>query len=146
MNYHDQCSHCGHRITAYTLHLNKPLTRAFIAFCEVRIRLGRPVSKGQIALTNAQYSNFQNLRHFGFIEQMEVGHCWDFTPLGIEWFMNRATVLSPVAHLGGETLPVDHLAWSTHKGLRRSVCIQSILGEEWKPREYYQAEKKDAVA
>lgn len=146
MNYHSDCPHCGRRVTAYALPMNRGLALAFLAFADARMRLGRPVEKGELGLTNSQYGNFQNLRHFKLIFQLEKGRAWELTTFGISFALGQASVLSPVGHFGGETLEDDHLAWSTHKGERKRVTIRDVLPDEWKQREAYKAEKTDAVA
>lgn len=146
MNYHEDCPHCGRRITAYTLPLNRGLALAFLKFADARMRLGRPVDKGELGLTNSQYGNFQNLRHFGLIEQLEKGKSWEFTKLGLRFFQGEQKVLSPAGHFGGKTLEPDALAWSTHNGARKEVSIRDVLPDEWKLREEFKAEKRDAVA
>lgn len=142
MNYHDVCHHCGHKTTAYSLPLNEGLVRAFLSFADARVRLGRPVKKGELELSNSQYGNFQNLRHFGLIMQAEKGREWEFTRLGLDWKLGRAKILNPAGHLGGETLPDDHLAWGTHDGARTLVSIFDVLPEDYKQRPEYAAEKR----
>ncbi len=133
-------------MTAYTLPLNRGLALAFLTFADARIRLGRPVEKGELGLNNSQYGNFQNLRHFGIVTQLEKGKGWEFTPAGLK-FLQGGQILSPVAHMGGKTLEPDHLAWSTHNGPKPApIRILDILPEEWKQREEFKAEKSDAVA
>lgn len=146
MNYHEDCPHCGRRITAYTLPLNRGLALAFLKFADARMKLGRPVEKGELGLTNSQYGNFQNLRHFDLIAQEEKGRAWDFTRRGLLFFQGEAKVLNPAGHFGGKTLDPDALAWATHDGARVEVSIRDVLPEEWKQREEFKLEKKDAVA
>lgn len=145
MNYHEDCPCCHRRTSAYTLPMNRGLARAFLKFVDARLLLERPVDKGELKLTNAEYSNFQNLRHFGLVAQKEQGRAWDWTERGLAFF-HGAPVESPVAHFGGETLPSDHLAWATHTGPRGNVTIAELLPAEWKEREAFVREKKDAVA
>lgn len=146
MNYHEDCRCCGHRITAYTLHLNRKLVVAFLKFVDKRVALRRPIAKGEIGLTNGEYGNFQNLRHFGIVSQFEKGSAWDLTPLGWRFLRGEIDLPTPVAHFKGETLTEDHLAWATHDGPRRRKYIRDLLPEDWKTRPEYQAEKRDAVA
>lgn len=141
MNYRDTCPHCGHVSTAYTLRMNEPMIRAFIAFATARHRLGRPVKKGELELTNAQYSNFQNLRHFGLIHQPEKGRHWEMTPLGWAFLRGKSSIFTPAAHLGGVTLLPTHPAWRTHEEARKDVFIRDVLPDEWKDRSEFQAEK-----
>lgn len=145
MNYHDKCPCCGHKITAYTLPMNEGLIRGFLLFKEARVRLGRPVRKGELGLTNSQYGNFQNLRHFGLLSQVKKGRDWEMTPLGWAFASGRARVLNPAGHLGGATLPDDHLAWSTHPERRTEISIFDVLPEDYKTRPEYQAEKAGAA-
>lgn len=145
MNYRKTCDHCGHVLTAYTLPLNESLVRAFLSFSLARLRLRRPVKKGELELTNAQYSNFQNLRHFGLIFQHEKGRHWEITPLGISFLKGKSSVFSPAGHLGGMTLLAGHPAWSTHADPRRDVFIGDIMPEEWKDRAEFAAEKMGAA-
>ncbi len=146
MNYHCDCEKCGRRTTAYTLHLNRALCVAFLKFSDARVRLRRPVSKGELDLTNGEYGNFQNLRHFGIVAQADKAGPWDFTPLGLEFLAGRVTLPTPVAHMGGVTMDQDDLAWQTHKGSRTRKGIRDILPDEWKARSEYQLEKRDLVA
>lgn len=145
MNYQKTCHHCGHRVTAYTLHLNEPLVRALVAFADARLRIGRPVGKGGIGLTNAQYSNFQNLRHFGFVIQEETGRAWEMTPAGWSFLRGESTVTTPAGHFGGITLAPDHEAWGSHDGRRSEVYIRDILAEGWTDRREFQLEKRGAA-
>lgn len=144
MNFHLDCKCCGHRVTAYTANLNRPLARAFVAFCDARIRLGRGVEKSKLALTHGQYGNFQKLQYFGLIFLTTAG--WEWTMFGRRFFLGHESVLTPCAHMGNEALPDDHLAWATHKGKRKAVTLCGVLVEEWDARPKYADEKKDAVA
>lgn len=141
MKYAETCPHCGRRVTAYTLRMNVPLARAFLAFATARIRLGRPVKKGELSLTNAQYSNFQNMRHFGIISQQDRGRYWEITPLGWSFLRGKSSVFSPAGHLGGMTLLAGHPAWATHEEGRRDLFIRDVMPEEWKDRAEFQTEK-----
>lgn len=146
MKYHDTCPHCGHKTTAYTLPLNEGLVRAFLTFKEARVRLGRPVKKGELGLTNSQYGNFQNLRHFGLIMQTNgKGRDWEMTFLGWDFVTGRKKILNPAGHLGGVTLAEDHLAWSTHPKRRELVSIFDVLPADYKQRPEYQEEKAGAA-
>lgn len=144
MQYHDDCKCCGHRVTAYTANLNRPLARAFVAFCDARTRFGRPVLKNELALTHGQYGNFQKLAYWKLIFMTDAG--WEWTSLGINFFLGNVSVLTPAGHMGNEALPDDHLAWSTHKGKRVAVTLRGVLGEEWDQRPKYADEKRDQVA
>lgn len=71
MNFHDTCPHCGRVTTAYTLPLNEGLVRAFIKFADARIRLGRPVKKGELELN---FGPFDRIVLLG----AEVAGCFGF--------------------------------------------------------------------
>lgn len=146
MNFHQDCPHCGHRVTAYTLAFSRPLALAFLKFADTCIRLGRPVDKGEMGLTPQQYSNAQNLKHFGIMAQLEKGRAWEFTKLGLAFLAGKELILTPAAHLGGETLEEQHLAWATHPHKRELVSLRDVLPAEWRTRSEYQEEKRDAVA
>lgn len=147
MNFHSDCPCCGHRVSAYSIPLNKPLARSFLSFVDAVVRAGGAgVPKSGFKLTNVQYTNFQKLRHFGLIDQIEHGKEWILTRLGVEFAAGRASVMSPTGTMNGKTLADDDLAWATHKKKRALVTIRDVLPDEWKPREEYVAEKKDAVA
>ena len=145
MNHREICGHCGHVTTAYTLNLNEPLMQAFLMFAERRVRAGRPIKKGEIELAPAQYSNFQNLRHMGLIQQEAKGAAWEMTPLGWEFIRGQSPVLNPAGHMGGMTLPVNHPAWTTHEGDRNAVWIKDVLPSEWRDRMSFAQEKAGAA-
>jgi hypothetical protein len=141
MKYGSTCGECGHIKTAYTLPLNKSKVAAFIKFADRYLREGKPIAKGELGLTNSQYGNFQNLRHFGIIEQREKGSEWYLTPLGEAFFFGEASVNVPAAHMAGETLPPDHPAWATHEDKPVAMMIGDIEATHYKRRPEYQAEK-----
>lgn len=146
MNFHEDCPHCGARISAYTSPLNRGLALAFLEFADQRMALGRPVEKHELELSNSQYGNFQKLRYFGLIQHVAGAKAWEFTKLGSEFFLGKTKVLSPAGHMGGTILDEQHLAWATHPIARKLVSLEDVLPEEWKNREAFKAEKKDAVA
>lgn len=144
MNYHDDCPHCGHRIAAYTQPMNAGLASAFVALADARIRLNAPVPKSELKLTHSQYGNLQKLRHFRLISLTRDG--WEVTLIGWHWLQGKASLLSPAGWMGNETLPDDHLAWSTHKARRKEVWVQDVLGGTWKQHEFFALEKRGRVA
>ena len=145
MKYSKKCECCGHVVTAYTLPMNEGMIRAFVVFAleytRKRTKTHTGLKKGEIGLTNTQYSNFQNLRHFGLIHQLDRGGVWHLTEIGWKFFSGQATILTPAAHMGGNTLPPDHPAWKTHPQERRRISIRDVLPEEYKQRPEFQAEK-----
>lgn len=141
MKFATQCESCGHRQVAYTLPFNAGLLWAFTQFADKFIRGAKKgISKGDIGLTNSQYGNFQNLRHFGLIIQYEKGTEWYLTSLGEAFYFGEAGVLTPAGHMAGNTLSDTHEAWATHKVERRTVFIGDVLPTHYKRRADYQAE------
>lgn len=147
MKYTERCQCCGHVKTAYTLPMNEGMVRAFVLFMrefarkKTKTHAGAGVKKGDIGLSNSQYGNFQNLRHFGLIFQVHKGGPWTPTQLGWNFYLGTATILNPAGHMAGETLAADHAAWNTHPQERRRITIHEVLPEEWKQREEFQQEK-----
>ncbi len=144
MQYHEDCPHCGKRITAYTLPLNEGLVRGFLKFVDARIRLGAPVRKGALGLTNSEYGNFQNLRHFHLVAQIEKGAAWEVTDVGWAFLRGELKVLTPAGHFGGATMDSNHPGWRTHHHPRKAVSVRDVLPDEWKSRPMFQAEKVGA--
>lgn len=142
MKYQEKCECCGHVKVAYTIPMNKSMANAFVKFADRYMENNYTgLKKGKIGLTNSQYTNFQNLRHFGIIEQAEKGGRWHLTALGREFYLNDHPIITPAGHIGGETLPPTHEAWHTHETLRQHISLSSILPERYKQREEYQEEK-----
>lgn len=142
MKFTTTCTHCGHKVTAYTVPMNEGLARAFVGFAEARIRFGRPIAKHELALDNVQYTMFQKLRHFGLICKPDLsGRCWEITALGLAWYFGRQKILAPAGWMGARTLADDDLVWQTHRGGRKQIALTDIFPEGWKPREDYVAEK-----
>ncbi len=144
MNYSKTCDHCGHTLTAFTIHMNAGLASAFVAFSIFRISAGRPVKKRDLNLDHSQYGNFQKLRHFGLIEKRELG-AWEMTPTGWAWLTGKTLVLNPAAQFGNTTLPENHPAWLTHAEPRTPIKLADSLPAEWKERASYIAEKAGAA-
>ncbi len=143
MNYHEEKLV---RVSAYTVPLNRGLALAFLEFAKQRMTLGRPVDKFEMKLSHSQYGNFNKLRHFGIVDQVEKGKSWDFTKLGLEFFLGKTKILSPAGHFAGKAMEEGHLAWMTHKEGRALVSLCDVLPEEWKDLEAYRMEKTDKVA
>ena len=142
MKYSKTCNYCGHKITAYTIFLNSCMVAAFCKFTEKYLtRYGASLKKGEIGLSNAQYTNFQNLRHFGIIQQFEKGGRWYLTSLGKNFYFGKSGVTNPAGHLDGETLEYTHEAWKTHDKPRKLTYIDSFLPHQYKQRTEYQEEK-----
>lgn len=145
MNYHEDCSCCRNRVTAYTHAMNRGLAHAFRLMVDAQVRTGRPVKKRDLKLTHAQYGNLQKLRYFGLADYLPADDAWFVTPRGLAWNRGEIAILTPAAAMRNEALPDDHLAWATHKGKRRAVRIADVLPEEYKERPAYAAEKTDAA-
>ena len=147
MKYNERCSMCGHQKTAYTISLNEPMALAFVRFAESFMSGGRRgIKKGEIGLSNAQYSNFQNLRHFGIIRQYEKGNEWYLTDFGERFYYGEVGIEDPVAHMDGETLSPSHEAWKSHTGDKRKITINSLIPTHYKSRPEYRAEKSNQLA
>jgi hypothetical protein len=128
--------------TAYSIRLNEIMLNAFKQFAHLYIANNRKgIKKGKIGLRNAQYSNFQNLRHFGIIRQEEKGSEWHLTPKGEGFFQGQFAILSPAGFLNGETLNEDHPAWDTYTGKQELIYIDSSVETRMKQRPEYQEEK-----
>ena len=141
MKYHEQCPHCTHLVTAYTLPFNTGMADAFIKFAEKYYDgNGKGIKKGNIGITNTQYSNFQNLRHFGIISQSEKQE-WHLTALGAHFYNADIGIVTPAGHMGGKTLPDDHLAWKTHSGKRTVLYINQFMPIGYKQRSDFKLEK-----
>lgn len=141
MKYHEICKCCNHQATAYTLKLNESLASAFIKFAEKFLEDREGINKGDIGLTNPQYSNFQNLRYFGIIEQKEKGRKWYLTDLGEKFYYGETFVKSPIAFMNGVVLPSDHKCWETTDEKIELVSLRERLPEHYKKRPEYQEEK-----
>ena len=142
MNYQEACSCCGHKKVAYTLPLNKSMVSALVIFANKYQSEGRRgLRKGDIGLTNSQYANFQNLRHFFFVEQRDKGKEWHLTKYGEKFLRGEAVALVPVGHIGGKTIGATHAAWATHDGGRKRIFVGDILTINYKQRSDYQIEK-----
>ena len=141
MKYFETCQCCGQKKTAYTLPLNQSLVNAFIRFVDKHLERGKGIVKGEIGLTNAQYSNFQNLRHYGIIKQYEKGNEWYVTDKGLDFYYGEIGLKSPVAFMAGETLPDDHPCWATEKTeKRKTVYVGDVIQNYYKKRPEYRAE------
>lgn len=140
MKYHETCQCCGQKKTAYTLPLNASLVNAFVRFADKYLKTGKGIAKGEIGLTNAQYSNFQNLRHFGIIRQYEKGNEWYLTDTGKMFYYGEIGLKSPIAFMAGETLGDNHPCWQTEKHQRKMIYIGDVIPGYYKKRPEYKAE------
>jgi|TARA_Y100000310_G_scaffold270565_1_gene284485 hypothetical protein len=140
MNFQEMCNHCGHKKTAYTANINKPLLEAFIKFVQRYYELKRSLKISEIRLTNSQYNNFQKLKYFGIIDQAGT-QGWYLTEFGAKFYKGEAYILSPVAHIDGKALSADHPAWRTSGMVRKQIKIYDILPYHYKQRSEFAAEK-----
>ncbi len=142
MNYREKCPHCGRIVAAYSVQMNEGLIRAFITFSDARLRLARPVMKHEMTLDHSQYGNFQKLRYFELIYQLENRlEGWEMTPLGWSFFRGEIMILNPAGHIAGQRLADNHSAWSSHKGGRKLIGILDVLPDEYRKRPEFSAEK-----
>ena len=146
MHYFETCQCCGQKKTAYTLAINAPLTNAFVKFAEQYLKDRKGIAKGDIGLTNAQYSNFQNLRHFGIIRQYEKGNEWHLTDTGLAFYYGEIGLKSPIAFMAGETLPDNHPCWDTEKKSREMIHIKDLMPWHYKKRPDYQKESTSQMS
>jgi len=81
MKYKDTCHCCGHSITAYSHHINKPLVEALRQLVDHYEDRGIACNlQNHLRLTKNQYNNFQKLQHFDVVRRTEISHnheCWD---------------------------------------------------------------------
>ena len=144
MKTQEICHCCGNTVTAYTLPFNKFLLDAFVNFAEQFLIDKKPRKKAEMNLTNPQYTNWHNLRHFNIILQDEETHGWILTRFGEQFYRGKVPVMIPAAHMGGRTLCSTHPAWLTHDKPRQRIFIWELLETaewKWKQREEYQEEK-----
>lgn len=148
MQYQKQCECCGHKVTAYTISINKGMAEAFYRFADYSLRSGnRGINKKEmeergILKSHSQYTNFHNLQYFGIIENFASNReVWYLTDKGEAFFYGEISLQNPVAVMANKALPDDHEAWRTHKGKRKEIMIGSILPFEYKRRPEYQREK-----
>lgn len=129
---------------AYTHALNEPLARAFLVFANEYITTKRPVNVNQLTLTHNQLANFQKLRHFGLVINIEKGYI--LSTKGEQFYYGETSVLNPAASMDNVTLPDDHPAWQTHARKRERITINSILPYHYKTRVDFKAEKSGQYA
>lgn len=142
MKYTEECGHCGHVVTAFTHNLNKPLINLFIRFVEEYLRNPRPINVNQeIQATHTQLCNWQKLRYFDLIKEVDGQGLWVPTSIGIDFYYGEITMLTPVATINAEVIPDDHEAWETHTRDRQWKTIREIEETHYKKRPEYQAEK-----
>jgi len=128
--------------SAYSITMNETNKNAFLQFASRFIGGGsKGLKKGDIGLKNAQYSNFQNLRHFGIIEQREGSNKWFLTEKGLQFYNGEIPIESPAGFIGGKTIERHHPAWDTYKGERSLMYINGFTTNEVKRKKEYQEEK-----
>lgn len=150
MKFHETCPHCGQVTTAYTINLSERMIDAFRIFVgkltkwlfTFNVDLNKWLLKWEIGLSNSQYSNRQNLAHFGIIKQ--EWQKWYLTDLGINFYNGNVTLLTPAWFMGWKTLPEDHPAWITHKP-RKALYIREFEKQFQDQKEKYVEEKTKAV-
>lgn len=139
MQRHQTCECCGHKVTAYTINLSDVMVDAFGKFMEKHIRELRWLKKWEIGLTNAQYSNFQNLRYFGIIE-MIAGQRLP-TEKWYRFYRGYDTIKTPCAFMNWLLLHDLSPAWETHKEGRKDVWFKDFVQHGQDHKEKYQEEK-----
>ena len=144
MKYAKQCSNCGHRITAYSHHLNKPLVSALAQMVERYQDLRRCLNlQKDLNLTKNQYNNFQKLQYWNLVKRTEQG--WYPTALGIEFTLGQKKIYDKVATFGKEILWYGHDFWKKAKKKPQLVAIWDIDMSFYKKRPEYQEEKSNKL-
>lgn len=147
MNYKEQCEGCGHSKVAYTTSLNQPMVIAFNQLVEYYLANRQPCNINKdLDLDHNQIANFQKLKYFGIVQNIDSKAQWIPTQKGLNFYYGNEPVIMPQAHLNNEALPDHHPAWQTHNGERKKVFITEIV-DTWpyKQKEEYRAEKGSSV-
>jgi len=140
MKYSETCECCGHKLTAYTHKLNKPLVLALAELVAFYIINGRPAKLQQdLELTKNQYNNFQKLQYFKLVHRDEQG--WTPTHKGTAFVKMECSCQDTVATMGKEILNGNHPAWETHAKAPRWIMADQFIEVQYKQREEYQQEK-----
>ena len=91
------CPHCGASMQVYAHSLTRGLCDALVRL----YRYGSPARLRDLALSPAMFTNFQKLRYFGLVEQVEIDETrtgkWRLTDLG-EQFVRRTVRVPSRVH------------------------------------------------
>lgn len=136
MQYSTKCQCCWHKVSAYTYRLNKWLVQALVKLIE----FGKPAKTTDLPLSKAQYWSFNKLQFRDLIRKDDEGKR-EPTCLAKQFYIWFAQLFDTVAMLGGEKLPYDHHARSTHKGEIKRVFINDITEVRYKQKNEYQKER-----
>jgi len=140
MKYKDTCHCCGHSITAYSHHINKPLVEALRQLVDHYEDRGIACNlQNHLRLTKNQYNNFQKLQHFDVVRRTENG--WYPTTKGIKFIYGDCQVWNKVSSMGNETLSHNHECWDNIKTKPELIFVQDIDETSYKQRKEYQADK-----
>lgn len=143
MKYSKECECCGHKLTAYTHSLNKPLVNGLRQLVDWYEREKKICNiNNDLVLTHNQIANFQKLKHFGLVDLIQRG---GFVPteIGIQFIYGEAQAYSTSASMGNVTLSIDHEAWKTHGKMPHLVYVSEVDQTMYKKRPAYQAEKSN---
>lgn len=126
-----RCPHCGAKMVEYRHALNAPLLRALAKL----YRHGRAVNLRELKLDRNEWDNFQKLKYWDFVYQVEVN---GERKKGVWWLTRRGG-----AFVRGE-LSVQSGVW-TYRGRRtrydgQPVYVDDYLDAEWKQRPAYARE------
>lgn len=141
MKFHRTCGCCGKISTAYTINLSESMLDAFRIFAKKYIDNDGWLRKWEIWLRNAQYSNFQNMKHFWII--IQESWLWYLTKIWWDFYNGIGFILNPAGFMDGKTLSDDHEARLTHKP-RNKVTIHDIDKQFQDQKEKYQDEATKA--
>ncbi len=140
MKYQKECECCGHVITAYSHHLNKPLVQALKQLVVWYEDTKKPANlQANLNLSKNQYNNFQKLQYFGLVQRTEKG--WYPTDIGFQFIYGEISVYNKVATFGKDILGYDHEAWKKVKVKPQMVFVEDIDRDSYKTRVDYQNEK-----
>ena len=115
MKYTTTCDECHHKVTAFSHSLNEPLVSVFTRFVAEYLRIRRPINPNkEITATHNQLANWQKLRYFGIIKEVDGQGLWVPTELGIAFYYSEKPIRTPVATINAVVIPDDHEAWETH--------------------------------
>jgi hypothetical protein len=105
------CPHCGAKMVEYRHSMTIPLVTGLRAILRSG---GGPINIKELHLTRNQWDNFQKLRYWGLVFQVEIDGqrkkgVWQITKEGIGFLFNESQVPKRVWTYRGETVRVSNL-------------------------------------
>ena len=143
MKYTETCECCGHVVTAFTHSLNWGLAIAFNKFMQKFYDVRRPINPNkELGLTHNQLANWQKLRYWDLIRQIDGQGLWIPTNTGHWFFGGTVAIPKVVATMNAERITSGHAAWETHTKDVELVKFSDLATDfKYKKRPEYQAEK-----